>query len=209
MGKDASTIKDEARMLLLRYGIKSMTMDDVAKGLRVSKKTLYQYVKNKEDLVKQVLELECKRHREKIESVRNAEHDAIRESFEIGNFIIGVLGELDPSFHYDLERYYPDAWKVFLEFKDGDIVGYVRDNLKLGMEEGLYRQDLDPEVIARIYTYRTDAVFNGELFPPKKFSFTEVYQKMFFYHMLGIVSDKGRKVLYQQWDEGYMQLQAD
>lgn len=208
MGKDASTIIDEARMLLLRYGIKSMTMDDVAKELRVSKKTLYRFVRNKEDLVKQVMELECTRHREKVESVRNACYDAIRESFEFGTFIIDILREIDPSIHYDLEKYYPDAWEAFLEFKNGDIVGYVRDNLERGIEEGLYRDDFDPEVIARVYTYRIDAIFNGELFPPERFSFPQVYKEMFFYHMLGVVSEKGRRLLYKEWEEGRMKLEA-
>lgn len=209
MGKDASTIKDEARMLLLRYGIKSMTMDDVAKELRVSKKTLYRFVRNKEDLVKQVMELECTRHRKKVDSVQDGTYDAIRECFEFGTFIIDVLRDIDPSIHYDLEKYYPEAWKVFLDFKNGDIVGYVRDNLERGIEEGLYRADFDPEVIARVYTYRIDAVFNGELFPPEQFSFTQVYKEMFFYHMLGIVSEKGRRLLYQEWEEGRMKLESE
>ena len=209
MGKDASTIKDEARMLLLRYGIKSMTMDDVSKELRVSKKTLYRFVRNKEDLVKQVMELECTRHRKKVDSVQSGTSDAIRECFEFGTFIIDVLRDIDPSIHYDLEKYYPEAWKVFLDFKNGDIVGYVRNNLERGIEEGLYRDDFDPEVIARVYTYRIDAVFNGELFPPEQFSFTQVYKEMFFYHMLGIVSEKGRRLLYKEWEEGRMKLESE
>ncbi|MFB6258693.1 MAG: TetR/AcrR family transcriptional regulator [Flavobacteriales bacterium] len=204
MGKDGPTILDEARMLLLRYGFKSMTMDDVASSLCVSKKTLYQHVANKGDLVKKVMEMECERQRKKVESVREEASNAIQECFEFGRFIIGVLQDLDPSIHYDLEKYYPEAWKVFIDFKDEGIVGYVRDNLERGIQEGLYRNDLESEVIARIYTYRIDAVFHGELFPPERFSFAQVYKEMFFYHILGIVSEKGYRSLYQEWEEGRM-----
>ncbi len=209
MGKDPSTILDEARMLLLRYGLKSMTMDDVARNLRVSKKTLYQYVNNKEDLVKQVMELECQRQEDLVKTARDQAYDAILEAFQFGRFIIGILRDLDPSIHYDLEKYYPEAWEVFLEFKNEWVVGYVKDNLERGVREGLYREDLDPEVIARIYTYRIDAVFHGGLFPPERFSFDTVYKEMFFYHMLGIVSEKGRKALYKEWNEGRLNLEAN
>ncbi len=208
MGKGLSTILDEARMLLLRYGFKSMTMDDVAKGLRVSKKTLYQFVENKEDLVKQVMEYDCSKQRKKVKAVQGEGHDAIRESFEFGRYLISLLGEVHPSIHYDLEKYYPRAWDVFLRFKNEEVVGYVQDNLDRGIEEGLYRKDFDPGVIARIYTYRIDVVFHGGLFPPESYSFTRVYQEMFFYHMLGVVSDKGRDQLYKDWKEGHMNFEV-
>lgn len=209
MAKDPSTIIDEARVLLLRYGIKSMTMDDVARELRISKKTLYQYVSNKEELVQRIMQLECERHRKKVEAAKSEAQDAIRECFDFGHFIIGILRDIDPSVHYDLEKYYPDAWEMFVDFKRQDIVGYVQDNLERGIEEGLYREDMHPEVIARIYTDRVDVVFNGELFPPENFSFAKVYKEMFFYHMLGIVTEKGRRLLYQEWEQGSMNLESE
>ena len=204
MSKDHANILEEARTLLLRYGLKSMTMDDVSKGLRVSKKTLYKYVENKEDLVEKVMELECAQHRRKIDSVREECYDAIRESFEFGRYLIDILREIDPSAHYDLEKYYPKAWDVFLRFKNEAVVGDVQNNIEQGIREGLYREDLDPEVIARIYTYRIDVVFHGGIFPPDRYSFIKVYAEMFFYHMLGLVSEKGRKKLYEEWRKGRM-----
>lgn len=207
MVKTATTILDETRMLFLRYGIKSMAMDDVAKELGVSKKTLYKHVSNKSELVSKVIELECQRQKERIDEVRAKEFNAIRESFEIGSSLIALLREMHPSLHYDLEKYYPEAWGVFLDFKTEQVIDSVLDNIHRGMQEDLYRQDLDPEVIARIYTYRIDAIFHGELFPPERFSFTQVYVEMFFYHMLGIASAKGRDLLYQEWKKGLLDMQ--
>ncbi len=198
---------DETRVLFLRHGIKSMTMDDVAAGLGVSKKTLYQHVSNKSDLVKKVIDLECRVQESKIDKIRGEEYNAIRESFEIGRSLIALLREMHPSIHYDLEKYYPEAWDLFLEFKTERVIDKVLENLRKGIREGSYREDMDPEVIGRIYTYRIDAVFHGELFPPDRFSFSEVYVEMFFYHMLGIASEKGRKLLYNEWEEGRMDMQ--
>lgn len=207
MVRTGSTILDETRVLFLRHGIKSMTMDDVAAGLGVSKKTLYQHVSNKSDLVKKVIDLECRTQESKIDKIRGEDHNAIRESFEIGRSLIALLREMHPSIHYDLEKYYPEAWNLFLEFKTERVIDKVLENLRKGIQEGSYRKDFDPEVIGRIYTYRIDAVFHGELFPPDRFSFAEVYVEMFFYHMLGIASEKGRELLYKEWEEGRMDMQ--
>lgn len=201
MGKELSTILDETRMLFLRYGIRSMTMDDIARSLRVSKKTLYQHVANKEDLVRQVIERFCREEKAEIDEIEGKAHNAIRECFEIGQTVISILQEMHPSFSYDLEKYYPKAWNSFLEFKEEVLKDVVR-NLEKGVEEGLYREDFDPETVAKFYVQRIDIVFNGELFPPDRFSFPQVYREMFVYHLLGVANEKGRDLLYKELREG-------
>jgi AcrR family transcriptional regulator len=186
---------EEAHQVFMRYGIKSMTMDDIARQLRISKKTLYSFVSDKTDLVNKCLDYDCLVSISQINEVRNKKLNAIDENFEISSLIVHQLKGIHPSIFYDLEKYYPEAWNKMNSLHYDEAANMMEDNLKRGIAEGLYRDDLNIPIMTRLWVSRINVIFDPSMFPMDKFSLTEVYQEMFIHHILGIASEKGREYL--------------
>lgn len=185
----------EAGKVFMRLGIRSVNMDDVAQHLRISKKTLYQFVKDKNELVIKAVGRITADHRDCILGICAKGFNAIDESFEISRFVAAQVGQVHPSVHFDLQKYHPEAWDLLQSTERQDIYACVSGNLRKGMEEGLYRADLNVDVIARIYISRFDVTFDGVLFPQDKYRFEDVIWELFRYHIRGIATDKGVKYL--------------
>ena len=185
----------QALQAFLKYGIKSMTMDDLARHLGMSKKTIYNYVKDKNELVEKGLAMQFNTEECAVADICAKNLNAIDEMFEIGLFISGMLNEMHPSIHYDLEKYHADSFHKAKKSHEQHTYQCTVDNLKKGMAEGLYRENLNADVIAKIYMSKIDIVFDAELFPPTEISFNEVYSTMFRYHILGVASTKGATYL--------------
>lgn len=181
----------EAAKVFWTYGIKSMTMDDMAARLGISKKTLYQCVKDKNDLVEQVLMCMAVESSREMTKELDREPSAIDELFAIANRVSKRLAGIHPSIHFDLEKYHPEAFHAWRKRKRAEIFSSMVANLKRGIEEGLYRKDLDVEVIATVHIARFDMMFDGELFPAGQFNMEEVQKEMLRYHIRGIASPKG------------------
>lgn len=188
-------ILEQAHRLFMRFGIKSMTMDDVATQLRVSKKTLYEHFTDKNDLVEQVVAGVRDHHRTTIDGICAKGLNAIDENQEIITFIVGQIAGVHPSVQFDLQKYHPKAWGLLEEQERTDIHQCVGANLRKGIKEGLYRENLDVEVITRLYIARIDSTWDGRVFPPDRFSVKDVLWKHFEYHIRGIASRKGLEYL--------------
>lgn len=170
-------------------------MDDLARKLGISKKTVYTYVSDKHDLVGKVLIFHSKLEQETIDGIRQKDQNAIDELFEIGRFVTSLLKGMHPSIHYDLEKYHGDIFNAARLKHEQYIYRCMVANLKQGIKEGLYRKDLNAAVIAKIYMRKIDMVFDPEIFPPSEISFQEVYGILFRYHILGVSSAKGAEYL--------------
>lgn len=195
MDQREQQIIDQSAKVFMRLGIRSVNMDDIAQHLRISKKTLYQYVKDKNELVQRIVRHITDTHRACILGICQRGHNAIDESFEISRFVAEQVGQVHPSVHFDLQKYHPEAWELLQTSERADIYRCISENLRKGMSEGLYRDDLNVDVIARIYISRFDVTFDGELFPTDKYRFEDVIWELFRYHIRGIASDKGVKYL--------------
>jgi len=185
----------QALELFMKYGIKAFTMDDLARQLGRSKKTIYTKVKDKNELIEKVLRFQFENERSCIEGICSQGLNAIDETFEIGQFISEMLKKMHPSIHYDLQKYHTDVFQASIKEREEEIYNCTLSNLKKGIQEGLYRYDLNAEVIAKIYMSKIDIVFNPDIFPPSVISFGEVYAILFRYHVLGVASPKGVKYL--------------
>lgn len=188
-------ILDQALKLFMRHGIRSMTMDDVATNLHISKKTLYQYFTDKNDLVERAVARMSGHHTACIDTICEQGLNAIDEQHEIATYLAGLLSQVHPSIHYDLEKYHPRAWLEFHEGKRAHIYGCISRNMQKGIAEGLYRDDLNVDVVAKLYMARFDVLFDGEIFPMDKYSFADITWESFRYHVRGIASDKGARYL--------------
>lgn len=177
--------------IFMTYGIKSVTMDDIARHLRLSKKTLYQYVTDKNDLVEKCISYDCDANECGIRNVVGRNLNAIQENIEISKMVMAQLKGVHPSIFYDLEKYYPTAWRLLQTTRQEMAFDVIRTNIQKGISEGLFRPDLHVEIITRLWVTRMNVIFDPKLFPMQEFPITEVYAQLFTHQIRGIASEEG------------------
>lgn len=188
-------VLEAASKLILKYGIKSMTMDDIATALGMSKKTLYLYVEDKNDLIKQIIQLDMEMDYNKISAVIAQNLNAIDESFEIFKSIVQNIADVPPNILYDLKKYHPEAYLLHKDFMWTFSKKCVEENLVKGIEEGYYRHDINTSVISINYILMVINIFeNSEAFG-KEMQPVKIYQEIYKYHVNAVASNKGRKYL--------------
>lgn len=187
-------IQKGAEELFMRYGVRSISMDDIARHLSVSKKTLYQHFADKEDIVTVTCKAHLDRHREEFQLARASARNAIDELVQLSVCLKKNMQDINPSLLYDLQKYHPKAWAVWLNHKNKFIRESVVRNLKQGMEEGYFRLDMDPEVIASVRLEMVQLAFNEEIFPRERFKLPEVQMQIFDHFVFGLLTEKGRKL---------------
>jgi AcrR family transcriptional regulator len=185
----------QAHTLFMRYGIKSVTMDDIARELGISKKTLYQYVDNKADLIQQIFLTKIEQEKKDMAIIREESVDAIEEIMKIARYVIRELRQLSPTTVYDLQKYYLSTWKAMEALHQRHVYSLIRENIDRGMAQGLYRQDINPDIIAKLYVAKTSLVADEELFPLGQYNIEELFKEYILYHMHGIAAPKGLQLL--------------
>ncbi len=194
-------ILDKSEELFMRYGIKSVTMDDIARELGISKKTLYQYVANKTELIEQIFHQRIEREKKQMARIRDISADAVEEILKIADYVIAELRQLSPTTMYDLQKYYRGTWCQMDALHQSHVYQLIRDNIERGMEQGVYRHDLDPDIIAKLYVGKTSLVADDELFPLREYNIEELFKQYIHYHIHGIASPKGLRLLEQHLGE--------
>ena len=201
MNDELVTILTKVKSLYSKYGIKSVTMDDVSRELGISKKTLYQYVKDKTELVEKIVELEIEKYGCFFEELLSKKLNAIEELFEVQRMVARMLREHNPSQDYDLRKYYPELYAKVLKIRRERMYNNILCNLKKGKADGLYRSELNEEIIAKIQLLRVETTFDTEIFTIEEIISTKVFFEIFIYHIRGIANEKGIEVLEQKLKE--------
>lgn len=181
--------------LYMKYGIRSVTMDDVARELCISKKTLYLHFKDKDDLVKKVIESYMKVLHKEIDRSQCSSMNAIENLLQMSRFLTQMLKQANPSVTYDLKKYYPTIWNKIAMSRRDHIFNQIKGNMIQGIKEGLYRTDLDVEILTHLYLFRIETSEIFEVMEEKKFSFENVFREIFIYHIRGIANKKGIEFL--------------
>lgn len=190
-------IIEKAEELFLRYGIKSVSMDDIARQLGISKKTLYESVHNKAQLIEWIFERKIKEEKDMMAYYRDHAEDAIDEILKITGFILRTLRKLSPTTVYDLQKYYRSTWKMMEALHHQHYYELIKDNLTRGIGQGVYRPDVDPDIIAKLYVGSSSLVTDEDWFPIQEYRIDELFLQHMAYHLHGIVSPKGLKLLDQ------------
>lgn len=190
-------ILHRSEVLFLRYGLRSITMDDIARELGISKKTLYQFVDNKADLIRQVLMQFIEDEKRVIQEIAKQSGNAIEEMMRIGRHITQVFRKLTPTTLFDLQKYYPESWQMVRALNQEHIYLVIKNNLEKGVREGLYRDNFNPDIIARLYVGKTHYLIDEDIFPSREYDRSELYSEFIMYHMHGILSDTGREWIRQ------------
>jgi AcrR family transcriptional regulator len=189
-----------AEELFMKYGVRSISMDDIARHLSVSKKTLYQHFADKEDIVTMCCKAHLERSAKEFEIIKETSKNAIDELANISVCLKRNMQDMNPSLLFDLQKYHPKAWYEWTNHKNNFIRCSVVRNLKQGIEEGHFRADLDPDIIAAVRLELVQLAFNEDIFPRERYRLPEVQMQIFDHFVYGLVTDKGRK-LYQKYKE--------
>ena len=203
-------IKDKilkgAEDLFMKYGVRSISMDDIARHLSVSKKTLYQHFADKEDIVTMTCQAHLSRNIKEFNKVRDDSQNAIEELANLSVCLKKTMEDINPSLLFDLQKYHPRAWSVWLDHKNKFIRESVVRNLKQGISEGYFRPEINPEIIAAVRLELVQLAFDESVFPREKFRLPDVQMAIFDHFVHGLVTEKGRK-LYQKYKDKVTQQQ--
>jgi TetR/AcrR family transcriptional regulator, cholesterol catabolism regulator len=188
--------------LFLRFGIKSITMDDVARELGVSKKTLYQFVESKDDLVQLVVQRHIEVEKAECHALYARAKNAVEELLLVIENTSQQLSQMKQNIVYDMQKYHRAAWDLMQDYQQKFMYGVVRKNLERGIQEGLYRNDFDPDILTRLHIMSSFQLFDESVFPTSQYSREKIFEEYLLHYLHGILSDKGRKKLqqYQQTD---------
>jgi AcrR family transcriptional regulator len=199
---EETDIKDKilngAMELFMKYGVRSVSMDDIARHLSVSKKTIYQYFTDKDDVVTRVAHHHLDTTKGEFDSFRADSKNAIDELVKISQCLKKDMQEMNASLLFDLHKYHPKAWNVWLEYKNKHIRASIIDNMVQGIEEGYFRPEINPDILSAVRLEQVQLAFDDHVFPHDRFNLSEVQIQIFEHFIYGLLTDKGRK-LYEKY----------
>ena len=193
-------IAAKSEELFMQYGIRSVSMDDIANNLGMSKKTLYQYFADKDELVEAVVDSHINVVEGDCINCRNGAKDAIHEIFLTMEHIMEEFTNMNPMLLHDLEKFHFKAFRRFREYKDKFLLQIIRDNLEWGIKEELYRSDLNVDILSK---YRIESMmipFNVSIFPPGKYNLATTSEILIENFTYGLATIKGYKLI-QKYNE--------
>ncbi|MCP4124727.1 MAG: TetR/AcrR family transcriptional regulator [Bacteroidetes bacterium] len=201
MGTDINNISEEeqaqvdkileaAQELFLSIGVRSVTMDDLAGHLGISKKTVYCFIDNKAELVRSVVEKELANTKNKIRQISANSNDAIEEMLLMGTMVIGSLKKFNSNTIRELKKFYPESWLLVENHHRESVLNVIKNNLLKGINEGLYRPEINVDILSKIYIGKSQMLLDIKA-DGQPYQLTDVYMEFFNYHIRGIASPKG------------------
>jgi AcrR family transcriptional regulator len=181
--------------LFNRYGIRSVSMDDIAAQLGMSKKTLYQYYTDKDELVNAVFDVVLTTNKTQCLECSKQGDNAIHEVFLSFDMVEEMLKTMNPSLLFDMQKYHPSAFRKFEEFRNGFLYKIIRANLERGIEEELYREDIDTDTLSRYRLHSVLLSFNPDVFPTNKTNLVYIEQQLLEVFLFGVSTSKGQKLI--------------
>jgi AcrR family transcriptional regulator len=194
-------ILEGAKKLFMQFGLKSITMDDIARKVGVSKKTIYQFFSDKNSIVLKSVHEHFSDHRKEIENVLDHSKDAIEAIYRISKCMKMQVEAVNPTVLYDLQRYFPKAHKRFLEFKNTFMKERMTKILEDGKASGYFRNEINTEILIIQRIEQVQLAFNNDIFPREKFDIREIHEQLFDHFLHGILTEKGKEKYNQYLNE--------
>jgi len=187
--------------LFMLYGIRSVSMDEIANHLGMSKKTIYQYFKDKDALVDGVINIEIERHHEEFSRYAAISENAIHEMFLALDTAQEMFKHMNPSVMFDLQKYHSAGFEKFKAHKNTFFYEITKANIERGKQEGYYRIDLDADIMSK---YRLESImipFNLAVFPPEQYTLVTTAKLISENFIYGLVTPQGHTLVEQYINE--------
>lgn len=190
-GEKYESIVAQAYTIFMQRGIKNVSMDDLCRQMGISKKTLYKYVDNKADLLNKISEYIRDLITTRIEELEQMELNAIDVLLEMSRISTDNHIQINPYVSFEIRKFYPQVYDNYFCTKKELIVKSIMNNIDQGIKEGLYRQDLNKEIVAHLYFKKIEEFHTLEGDDLKDFSYSKIFEVMFENHIRGIANEAG------------------
>ncbi len=190
-------ILEGAEELFFKAGIRSVTMDEIARHLGMSKKTVYQYYKDKDDIVKALVSKKLDEDKCEMRNIAATSSNVLEEMINMMKCSEEFFSRVNPILIHDLQKYYPEAWQLFQAFKADVVISSMYDILKRGIEQGYVRPEIDAKVLSRMRVWQVELGFDTTIFPVNEFNTWKVQLQMLEHFIYGICTPKGHKIINQ------------
>ena len=184
-------ILDKTSQLFLEFGIRNMNMDDISRNLGISKKTLYVYVKSKEDLIEKLFQYDQVKWDRKMGKIMEKNLNAIEILFQVSVMVYEEMGRFDPKLTFELKKYYEPIFQDFMVRKQNHIFTQISKNITRGIAEGLYRDDVNVELVAGLYVRNLVMMHNKDFCIPADITLDQLIEVMFENHIRAIATSEG------------------
>ena len=177
-------------------------MDDLARHIGISKKTIYQHIDNKDDLVMRVGAKLILEETEEIERIFAESENAIDEMWQCAKMHVRHLRRVKPTVIYDLQKYYRAVWQGMIDHTNTTVVKWMRENLERGQQQGIYREEMNVDVIAKMHVAMSWSLVDEQTFPLHEYEREKLFLEFICYHMNGVLSERGREIFKKYLKEG-------
>ena len=191
MNDKQTDIIERAGQVFMKLGIRSVTMKDVADQLGISKKTLYNHFKDKDELIRKIIKAKIELDIAVFKTASTKSPNAIEELHMHSKYVIETFKAINASVFHDLKKSYPEAWQDIYKHKWDFVYHTILRNITRGITEGLYRGDIHKEIYAKMYVSNIETVIEGEIFPWPEFKYEVVFMETFRLHIRGLANEKG------------------
>ncbi len=194
-----NNLLDNISILFKKYGVKSVTMDDIAREFGISKKTLYQHFENKTDVIYKVAHFEFDKEIDELKKLYKNHKHVIDQLYAVSKFIIEMNFKLTLSLTYSMDKYYPKIWKELLNKRETHVLNIITNNFNTGIKQGIYRKDVDMNIIQHFYAFllniKSIEMYNDWIVE----KFEDTFKTIFIYHIRGIANHEGIEYLEKQF----------
>ena len=194
-------IQVKAEELYMRYGIRSVSMDDIAAQLGMSKKTIYQYFADKDELVDAVVDAEIAHMQADCMECFNKSQNAIDELFITLDSVIEQFSNMNPMLLHDMEKFHHNAFQKFRKHKNEFLLRIIRTNLERGIKEGLFRPEMNVDIISKFRLESMMIAFDVNLFPTSRYTLAGVTKEIIEHYLYGIATLKGHNLIIKYMTE--------
>lgn len=181
--------------LFRQYGIRSITLDEIALQLGISKKTIYEHFTGKDELVTEILRQRIGQMQEQFTQYTRQAGDAIEANMLVIGFLDGLLRNMNPIVVMDLKKYHQEAFRIYHDHMYGFVIESMRKNIMRGMQEGLYRKDINIDIMSRFRVEASQMCFKPGFFPKDQFDMGRVQIELLEHFLFGIATEKGYKLI--------------
>lgn len=190
-------IVEKAGELYMQFGIRTVTMDDIAAQLSISKKTIYQYFKDKSELVNTVASIHLEVESQRFLGLAEESENSVHELILLSSCLRESMKEMKMNLMHELQKFYPKAWKMYEEFKLNVLKVSIMQVILKGQQEGYFRKEIDPELIAIMRIEQVQTFIIGNLFPKGKRSLEDIQMQLFDHFIHGLFTIEGHQLFNQ------------